>query len=173
MSAQKILIIVLVVLVVIFVITVGIGGCHGGGNSDDPGAVKALKGLQGKRFLRIGDKARVEPPQPPSTCAVLDPEGRVLRVNGACTITLEKRAFFRTSTRIAFRRCTDPPLCQAQPVLFPLFQVRVVPKSGPEQDEQLLGETCFGTAINRAGGTMTLTTANTTIVLQQQGCPDN
>jgi hypothetical protein len=164
MSAQKILIIVLVVLVVIFVITVGVGGCHGGGKSDDAGAVKALKGLQGNRFLRIGDKAT-------TTCAVLDPDGRILRVAGECAVTLAKRAFFRTSTRIAFRRCIDPPGCQA-PSAFPIFQVLVNPKDGPQQDEQLLGERCFGSAINRSGGTMTLRSANTTIVLQQQGCPE-
>lgn len=170
MSAQKILIIVLVVLVVIFVITIGVGGCHGGGDSDDPGAVKALKGLQGKRFLKIGDKAT-------TTCPVLDQNGRVLRVQVACTVTVAKRAFFRKSTRIAFRRCIDPPACQAPPPpfprpAFPAFQVSIRPKSGPDQDEDIAGERCFGSAINRAGGTMTLRSVDTTITLQEQGCPE-
>lgn len=162
MSAQKILIIVLVVLVVIFVITIGIGGCHGGGDSDDAGAVKALKGLQGNRFLRVGDKAT-------STC-VADSTGRILQVTGTCTVTLAKRAFFRSTTRVAFHRCINPPTCSVAGA-FPFFQVAVRPKKGPDQDEQIAGEQCFGTAINRAGGTMTFTSSNTVIVLQQQGCP--
>ena len=124
MSTQKLLIIVLVVLVVIFVITVGIGGCHGGGDTDDAGAVSALKGLQGNRFLEIGDKAT-------TTCTVgQDMLGRqTLTVTGTCDVRFEKRAFFRRSTRVAFRRCTNPPECEPSPFP-PLFLVSVKPKDG-------------------------------------------
>jgi hypothetical protein len=163
MSSQKLLIIVLVAIVVIFVITIGIGGCHApdsGKDSDHPGAVGALKGLQGKHFLKLGDKAT-------ASCA---PPGAVtLAVNGSCIITVQKRAFFRTATRIIFRRCVDPPSCQTAST-FPFFQVIVVSKNGPKQNEQIIGKKCFATAIDHAGGTMTLI-GNATIVLQKQGCP--
>lgn len=161
MSAQKILIIVLVVLVVIFVITIGVGGCHGGGDSDDPGAVKSLKGLQGNRFLTIGDKASIGPPPPAPTCAVTGPDGRVLRVDGECTITLGKRAFFRKSTRVVLQPSGR-------------VRVRVRPKKGPDQDETVTNE-CFGTAINRAGGTITLTPLSSpapTVTLLRMACPE-
>jgi hypothetical protein len=155
MSAQKILIIVLVVLVVIFVITIGVGGCHGGGDSDDPGAVKALKGLQGNRFLTIGDKATVSPP----TCGA--PGAQTLTVNLTCIVTFQKRAFFRRSTRVA---------------LFGNRSLRVIidPKDGPRQDESIGPFECFGSAINRSGGTMTLVspTGAATVFLRQQACPE-
>jgi len=157
-STQKLLIIVLVVLVVIFVITVGIGGCHGGGDTDDAGAVSALKGLQGNRFLEIGDKAT-------TTCTVgQDMLGRqTLTVTGSCDVTFEKRAFFRRSTRVAF----DP----SAPV-----HVVIQPKDGPEQDEQPDAGECFGSAVGRAGGTMRLEQVPLnpapTITLRRQGCPE-
>jgi hypothetical protein len=160
---QKLLIALLVALVVIFVITIGIGGCHASGSGKDPdhpGAVGGLKGLQGKRFLELGDKAT-------ATCA---PPGAVtFTVNGTCTITVEKRAFFRTSTRIIFRRCIDPPSCQT-PSTFSFFVVSVVPKNGPTETDQVAGKRCFATAIDHAGGTMTLT-GSATITLQRQACP--
>ena len=155
MSAQKILIIVLVVLVVIFVITVGIRGCHGGGNSDDPGAVKALKGLQGNRFLEIGDKASVNPP----TCGL--PGAQALTANPTCVVTFEKRAFFRRSTRVVFR--ANKPL-----------RVIIDPKDGPRQDETVGTLECFGSAVNRSGGTMTLTSLSgaATVALLKEACPE-
>jgi hypothetical protein len=153
-SAQKILIIVLVVLVVIFVITVGIGGCHGSGRPDpnDAGFVGALKGLQGNRFLEIGEDTS-------TTCQVLD--AQTLRVNGTCAVNFEERAFFRRSTRVVFQ--TNAPL-----------RVIVNPNDGPRQDEQLPtdGKFCFGSAVNRSGGTMTLTGNNVTVVLLRQACPE-
>lgn len=151
--SQKLLIIVLVVLVVIFVITVGIGGCHGGGNSDDAGAVKALKGLQGKRFLEIGDKASVSP----TSCGA--PGAQTLTVNTTCVVTFEKRAFFRRSTRVVF---------EANKAI----RVIIVPKDGPRQDEQLGAGECFASAVNRSGGTMTLLANNATVFLMREGCPE-
>lgn len=155
MSAQKILIIVLVVLVVIFVITVGIGGCHGGGDSDDPGAVKALKGLQGNRFLEIGDKASVNPP----TCGL--PGAQALTANPTCVVTFEKRAFFRRSTRVVFQ--SNRPM-----------RVVVNPKDGPLQDETIGASECFATAVNHSGGTVTLTSliGVATVTLLRQACPE-
>jgi hypothetical protein len=146
---QKLLIIVLVALVVIFVIAVGIGGCHGSGRTDRPGPVNALKGLQGKRFLVIGDKTK-------ATCA--GPGAVTFIVNGVCTITFEKRPFFKTSTRVVF---------------VPNASVRVLvdPKNGPRQDEQVDQFKCFGSAIDHAGGTMTLIANNATITLLRQACP--
>ena len=153
------MIIVLVVLVVIFVITIGIGGCHDSGppSPNRAGFVGGLKGLQGKRFLEIGDKASASPP----TCGV--PGAQTLTFNGTCVITFEKRAFFRRSTRV---------------VLLPNRPMRViiVPNDGPPQDVQLPddGKFCFASAVNHSGGTMTLTSppGTTTVALLRQGCPE-
>ena len=153
--SQKLLIIVLVVLVVIFVITVGIGGCHGGGDSDDAGAVRALKGLQGNRFLEIGDKATVSP----DSCE--GPVARTLTVNTTCVVTFEKRAFFRRSTRVVFR--ANKPM-----------RVIINPSDGPRQDEELGILECFASAVNRSGGTMTLTSlaGTATVSLLREACPE-
>jgi hypothetical protein len=159
MSAQKLMIIALVALAVIFLITLGIGGCHGSGtpNPNRAGFVGALKGLQGKRFLEIGDKASANPP----SCGV--PGANTLTFNGTCVITFDKRAFFRRSTRV---------------VLQPNRPMRVViaPNDGPRQDVQLPedGDFCFASAVNHSGGTMTLTSppGNTTVALLRQGCPE-
>jgi hypothetical protein len=153
---QKLLIVVLVVLVVIFVITIGIGGCHGSGKrkTDDERSVGALKGLQGKRFLVIGDRTTTDPPN----CA---PRGAVqFTLNGTCTITFQKRAFFRTATRVSF--FTSGAL-----------QVVVDPKNGPRQDQTISANDCFGTAVDHAGGTMRLTPllAPRTITLLRAACP--
>jgi hypothetical protein len=149
--SQKLLIIVLVVLVVIFVITLGIGGCHGGGDTDDAGAVRALKGLQGKRFLEIGDKAS-------TTCDVVN--AVTLSVSTQCTVTFEKRRFFNRSTRVVFQANGR-------------VGVRIVPKNGPQQDEALNNE-CFASAIDHAGGTMILAPifGAPTITLLREGCPE-
>ena len=153
--SQKLLIIVLVVLVVIFVITVGIGGCHGGGDTDDAGAVSALKGLQGKRFLEIGDKASVSP----TSCGA--PGAQTLTVNTTCVITFEKRAFFRRSTRVVLQ--ANRPL-----------RVIIEPKDGPRQDESIGAAECFGSAVNHSGGTMTLISPSgvATVALLRQACPE-
>ena len=156
MSAQKILIIVLVVLVVIFVITIGAGGCHGGGDSDDPGAVKSLKGLQGNRFLTIGDDATVSP----TSCGANG--AQALTVNTTCIVTFEKRAFFRRSTRVGLLGNRT-------------LRVIVNPKDGPRQDETVNPGECFGSAVNHSGGTMSLiasTGLSTVVFLRQQACPE-
>ena len=149
--SQKLLIIVLVVLVLIFLITLGMAGCHGSRRPDPhhAGAVGALKGLQGNRFLVIGDKASVNPP----SCAT--PGGSTLVVNGSCTITFAKRAFFRRSTRVVFQ---------------PSASIRVIvnPVDGPGGEKQ--GSECFATAINHSGGTITLI-GNATLFLMRQACP--
>jgi hypothetical protein len=161
--SQKLLIIVLVVLVLIFLITLGMAGCHGSGtpSPNKAGAVGALKGLQGNRFLVIGDKAS-------TNCAVIN--AVTLRVSGQCFIALQKRAFFRKSTRVAFRNCIDPPRCTT-PSAFPSFQVDVNPRKGPTQSDQIAGKMCYGTSVGHAGGTITLT-GNTTITLQRPACPE-
>jgi hypothetical protein len=151
--SQKLLIVVLVVIVVIFVITIGIGGCHASGSGKDPdhaGFVGGLKGLQGKRFLKIGDKATVTP----NTCA----QGpTTLRVNGVCIVTVEKRAFFRKSTRVAL--VANAPI-----------SVFVNPKNGPQVNKAVNGR-CFGSAVDHAGGTIQISGTNATVTLLQQGCP--
>ena len=155
MSTQKLMIVLLVALVVIFLITVGMGGCHGSGNTDRPGAVSALKGLQGKRFLEIGDKASVSP----TNCA--GPGPAMLTVNGTCLVTFEKRAFFRRSTRVVFR--ANRPMA-----------VVVDPKDGPRQDEQLNAFECFASAVNHSGGAMSLTSPSgvATVFLLREPCPE-
>jgi hypothetical protein len=156
MSAQKLMIIVLVALVVIFVITIGIGGCHGSGEPSpkDSGAVGALKGLQGNRFLEIGDKAT-------TTCGQPGPPGSLparLTVSGQCRITFEERAFFRRSTRVVFRPSAG-------------ITVFTNPENGEPRTDSVGAGECFASAIDHAGGTMTLF-GNATIVLQRQGCPE-
>ena len=154
MSAQKILIIVFVVLVVIFVITIGVGGCHGGGDSDDPGAVKSLKGLQGNRFLTIGDDASVSP----TSCGANG--AQALTVNPTCVVIFEKRAFFRRSTRVALLGNRS-------------LRVIINPKDGPRQDESIGAGECFGSAVNHSGGTMTLIASSgfsTVVFLRRQAC---
>jgi hypothetical protein len=159
MSAQKLMIIALVALAVIFLITLGIGGCHGSGtpSPNRAGFVGGLKGLQGKRFLEIGDKASANPP----SCGV--PGAQTLTVNGTCVITFEKRAFFRKSTRVVLR--PNRPM-----------RVIIAPNDGPLQDVQLPedGDFCFASAVNHSGGTMTLTSppGTTTVALLREGCPE-
>ena len=161
--SQKLLIIVLVVLVVIFVITLGMSACKGSGepNPGEAGAVDGLKGLQGNRFLEIGDNAT-------TTCNRVNSVTLNVTVAG-CAITLEKRAFFRRSTRVVFRRCLDPPACQSLGT-FPVFQVFVNPQEGPTQSDPIAGKTCYGTAIGREGGRITLV-GNATVSLRPPGCP--
>jgi hypothetical protein len=153
---QKLLIVTLVAIVVIFVITIGIGGCHASGSGKDPdhaGAVGALKGLQGKRFLTIGDKATVTP-----TACALNPTTLRINGSGACIVTLEKRAFFRKSTRVAF--VANAPI-----------SVFVNPKNGPQVNKGVNAGRCFGSAVDHAGGTIQISGTNATVTLLQQGCP--
>src|SRR5215203_239798 len=151
---QKLMIVVLVVLVVFFLLTLGMSACQGSGEPKPgrAGAVDSLKGLQGNRFLEIGDKAS-------TTCDQLD--AVTLRVTGTCAITLQKRAFFRRSTRVAFT--VNAPT-----------RVIINPNDGPRQDVQLSedGKFCFGSAVARSGGTITLASTNATLVLRRQGCPE-
>jgi len=150
---QKLLIILLVAIVVIFLITLGISGCHGSGkpDADNPGAVGALKGLQGKHFLKIGDKATVTP----NTCA----QGpTTLRVKDVCIVSVEKRAFFRKSTRVAL--VANAPM-----------SVFVNPKNGPQVNKAVNAGRCFGSAVDHAGGTIQISGTNATVTVLQQGCP--
>ena len=155
--SQKLLIIVLVVLAVIFLITLGMSACQGSGNPNPgrAGAVDSLKGLQGNRFLEIGDDARANPP----SCGV--PGGQTLTVNGTCVVTFEKRAFFRKATRVVFT--ANAPT-----------RVIINPNDGPRQDVQLPddGKFCFASAVGRSGGTMILMSNNATLFLMRQPCPE-
>lgn len=148
------MIIALVALAVIFLITLGMGGCHSSRipSPDHAGFVGSLKGLQGKRFLEIGDKAHTDPPG----CGT--PGVQTLTVNPRCVVIFEKRAFFRRSTRVVFR--ANAPV-----------HVTVEPNDGPRQDEQLTTLQCFASAVNHSGGRMTLTGSNATVFLQRQPCP--
>lgn len=154
--SQKLLIIVLVVLVVIFVITLGMSACKGSGEPKPgrAGAVDTLKGLQGNRFLEIGDDAT-------TTCNTVNSRRLTVPLTG-CTITLEERAFFRRSTRVAFD--ASAPL-----------NVILTPKDGPRQQESLPdddGRFCFGSSVSNDGGTMRLSGNNVTVFLRTQGCPE-
>lgn len=153
MSAQKLLIIALVVLVVIFVLIVGIGSCQGSVNTDGyprgAGPVGALKGLQGNRFLTIGDKAT-------TTCGVVNE--LTLTVNGQCEVVFQKRRFFNKSTRVVF-------------VPTGSVDVTIRPKDGDERTDSVDSGECFGSAVGHAGGTMTLT-GSATLTLKREGCPE-
>jgi hypothetical protein len=152
--SQKLLIIVLVVLVVIFVLTLGMSACKGSGEPDpgQAGAVDRLEGLQGNRFLEIGDDAT-------TSCTVLN--ARTLRVNGTCAVFFEERAFFRRSTRVAFDASAN-------------LAVILTPKDGPRQEAQLPheGKFCFGSSVSNDGGVMTMSGTNVTVALRTQGCPE-
>lgn len=149
MSSQKVMIVVLVVLALIFLITLGMGGCHSSRRPDPhhPGAVSALRGLQGNRFLQIGDKAS-------TNCGT--PNASALTVNGQCVIFFQKRAFFRKSTRVVL-----------QPV--GALHVTVNPKDGPAQDDPVDPGECYATAVNHSGGSITLT-GNTIVAILRRGC---
>jgi hypothetical protein len=116
--------------------------------------VGALKGLQGKRFLTIGDKASANPPEcgPP-------PVDTLTVSNTPCVITFEKRAFFRRSTRVVFR--ANRPI-----------SVVIDPNDGPRQEEQLDALECFASAVNHSGGTMTLSSPSgiATVLLLREPC---
>jgi hypothetical protein len=152
--SQKLMIIVLVALAVIFVIAVGIGGCHGSARRGDAGAASALKGLQGKRFLVIGDKAS-------TTCTVgNDMFGRqTLTVSRTCTVFFGKRSFFRRPTRVVF-------------VSNAKVNVSVDPVNGRHQGEQVDPGDCSASAIDRHGGTMTFSPVigTPTITLFRRAC---
>jgi hypothetical protein len=152
-SAQKLLIIVLVVLVVIFVLIVGIGSCQGSGNTDryprGAGAVGALKGLQGNRFLKIGDKAT-------TTCDQVNEF--TLRVINQCEVVFEKRRFFNRSTRVVF-------------VPTGAVEVTIHPKNGKERTDPVDSGDCFGSAVDHGGGTMRLS-GTATLTLRRKGCPE-
>ena len=155
--SQKLLIILLVVLALIFLITVGMGGCHHGGRSpNNAGFVGALKGLQGNRFLQIGDKAFVEDTR---TCSV---GAQSLTVNPTCLVIFQKRAFFRKSTRVALRPTNRT------------LHVVIEPRDGPRQEETVGPGDCFGSAVSHSGGAMTLTApaGAVAVLLTPEPCPE-
>lgn len=152
---NKGLIIALVVIVVLFVVTLAVGAGHrGSADPDHPGFAGGLKGLQGSRFLVIGDKAS-------TTCPVVNTAPTMLSVSGSCAITVEKRSFFSTATRVAFDAAGQ-------------VSVRVDTKGLPEQTGNLPddhGKSCFGTAVDHNGGTITLGAfLATTITLRTAAC---
>jgi hypothetical protein len=150
------MIIVLVAIALIFVIAVGIGGCHGSARRGDAGAAKGLKGLQGKHFLVIGDKAS-------TNCAIgQDMFGRqTLTVTStSCAIVVGKRSSFRRPTRVVF--FSNLPV-----------SVSIDPVHGPHQDpQQVDANDCSAAAIDHSGGTMTFSrvVGSPTITLLRQSC---
>jgi hypothetical protein len=152
------MIILLVVLALIFLITVGMGGCHHGGRTpNDAGAVKSLKGLQGNRFLTIGDKAFVSPG---SCWDARAPQVLTVTINTDCFVTFQKRAFFRKSTRVALQ--SNRPLT-----------VTIDPVDGPRREDPVGAGDCFGSAVSHSGGSMTLEspTGTATVLLLRHACP--
>lgn len=143
----KLVVVALIVIVGLFAATVLMSASHPSGNTDRPSAAGALKGLQGSHWLSIGHGAA-------TTCGP-DPDPSKLQVFSSCAIVIAKRGFLSSPTRVAF---------QVQGSL----EVITSPKNGPEQDSSVSGE-CFGTAIDRGGGTITLE-GFTTITLLQRSC---
>jgi hypothetical protein len=144
---NKKLIIALVVIAVLFVVAIIISASHPSGPSDRPSAVSSLKGLQGNRFLVLGDKAS-------TSCA--SPGQTAFFMNGSCTIVLDKRGFFSKSTRVAL----DLPGG---------FVVVTDPNSGATQTVTVSDGGCFGTAIDHSGGSVTLTGVGT-VGIRSSGC---
>lgn len=150
---NKGLIILLVVIVVLFVATIAIGASHGGSaDPDHPGFAGSLKGLQGSRFLTIGDNAS-------TSCPVVNTAPTMLSVSGTCVISIDKRGRFSTSTRVAF---------DASGALSVTTEPTSVSGQLPTDD----GGMCFGSAVDHNGGTITLTAfMTTTITLRTSACP--
>jgi hypothetical protein len=154
--SQKLMIIVLVAVALIFLIAIGIGGCHGSTRMGDAGAGNGLKGLQGKHFLVIGDKAS-------TNCAIgQDRFGRqTLTVSSnSCAVVVGKRSSFRRPTRVVF--FSNLPV-----------SVSIDPVHGPHQDpEQVDANDCSAAAIDHSGGTMTFSrvVGSPTITLLRQSC---
>jgi hypothetical protein len=151
----KVLIILLVVVAVLFLIAVALGASHGSRRPDDPSGVGFLKGLQGSRFLTLGDKAS-------TTCPVVSTNPTVLSVPAAtCVITVEKRSLFSRPTRVAFDAGAG-------------MTVTSDTKSVPNQQNTLPtdGRYCYGSAVAHGGGTITLAPfSSTTITLRTAACP--
>jgi hypothetical protein len=150
MSSQKVMIVVLVVLALIFLITLGMAGCHSSRrpDPDHAGAVGALKGLQGKRFLQIGDKAS-------TTCGT--PNAATLTVTGSCAIFVQKRAFFRKPTRVVLQPVGE-------------LHVTVDPNNGPGVENQSVDAgRCVATSVDHHGGSITLT-GNTAVSVLRHAC---
>lgn len=142
---MKVLIILLVVVGVLFVIAVAMGASHGSQPTDDSSGIGFLKGLQGSRFLRLGDKSS-------ATCAA--PGDVVLNVVGSCTITFDKRGLLSTATRVALRPSNG-------------MTVITAPRKGPVQTVSVAAGNCFGTAIDHSGGTLTLFTSGLVTLLSE------
>jgi hypothetical protein len=152
---QKLMIVLLVVVAVVFAVTLAMGGSHkarSAGDSD-PAGIGFLDGLQGKRFLRLGDKAT-------TTCITGDQVTLNVPVGlDGCTIAVEKRSFFSRPTRVAF-------------VAHGSVSVTVDSKRVPGKATSVDSDKCFGSAIDHGGGTIIVTApAATTITLQQTACP--
>jgi hypothetical protein len=154
--SQKLLVVLLVVIVVLFVVTIALGASHGPRSPDDsdPDGIGFLNGLQGQRFLRLGDKAT-------TTCQTSDqitlnvPAGAE-----GCTVTVGKRSIFSRPIRVAFDT--------AGPV-----SVKVESKTVPGKEQAVDGGKCFASAVEHGGGTITLTAPfATTIAIRTAKCDD-
>jgi hypothetical protein len=146
---NKKLIIALVVIVVLFIAVVIMSASHGNKKPDDAGSLSALKGLQGNRFLVLGDKAS-------TPCASAGQTAFFMNGN-TCVITLEKRGLFSKSTRVVLTLPSN-------------FVVVTAPKGQPTQTINLSDGGCFGTAISHSGGSLSLT-GNGTVVIGSSPCP--
>jgi hypothetical protein len=155
--AQKLMIVLLVVVAVVFVVTLALGGSHAPRAPDDsdPDGISFLGGLQGNRFLRLGDEAT-------TTCSTGDQVTLNVPIGG-CTITVGKRSLFSKPIRIAF--VTAGPIT-----------VTVDSKSVPGRGQQVpddKGHTCFMSSVDHDGGTITLAASTSTaITLLTTKCGD-
>jgi hypothetical protein len=151
------MIVLLVVVAVVFVVTLAMGGSHAprAPNDSDPDGISFLGGLQGNRFLRLGDKAT-------TTCPTGDQITLSVPAGGdGCSITVGTRSIFSKPIRVAF--------VAAGPVT-----VTVASKSVPGRGQQVPdddGHDCFMAAVDHGGGTITLVAAfATTITLRTARC---
>lgn len=148
------MIVLLVVVAVVFVVTLALGGSHAPRPPGDssPDGISFLGGLQGNRFLRLGDKAS-------TTCPTSDEVTLTVPVSPGCTITVGKRSFFSKPIRVAF----DTP---------GLVTVTVDSKSVPGREQSVGGDhSCFMSAVDHGGGTITLVGAfATTVTLRTAKC---
>jgi len=147
------MIVLLVVVAIVFVVTLALGGSHGPRQPDDPSGIGFLDGIQGNRFLHLGDKAE-------TTCVTGDQTTlSVPAAPNACAITVGKRSFFSRPTRVVFNTGGS-------------IVVTVDSKNVPGRATSVDGGKCFGSAVDHGGGTITLTAPfATTVTLLTVACP--
>jgi hypothetical protein len=149
-TKKLVIVLVLVLVAMLFVIAVAAGSGRGNGDtSRPPGIVDALKGLQSGHFLTVDDVTGC-----PRSGAV---------VTAPCGIAIPARGRFSGPTRAVF-------VAHGSKV-----NVAVAPVNGPTFDMKIKPEKCGEIAVDRKGGTLTVSCivplAMCSVEIREMGCP--